>query len=1490
MGFVHLHVHSDLSNPTTTFDCASKFQSYVDRASELGMHAIACTEHGNLYHWAAKKWYAEEHGLKFIHGIEAYVTKSLEEKVRDNYHVVLLAKNITGLYEINRLASSAFNKSDNHFYYNPRISLDQLLATSENIIILTACLGGILNAEDEDIKSRFLRFLIDHRDRCFLEVQPHQVMDQVEYNRTLAKLSRQYGIRLVATTDVHGLDQRAMDARDIGQRARNTHFDNEDGWTLTFKSEQEMFSAFKSQGALSEDEVLDAMAATETIASMCESYFLDDSIKYPNLFDDPVETLRREAYAAIDTHPYALKYNTREEIVARIDYEVDACAAIGAAQYLLMFKSQSDWEHEHGIFTGPGRGSAAGSEINYLFGITEMNPLRFGLSFDRFINKDRVSLPDIDRDYYDTDRAVAKEHALRDHMGFDKLQSAEIITFGTCQLRKAIDDVCRALDLGLDVAKEIKSEIVMDDDGKEDVPESVRDAYPQVFSYVDSLIGVVVSVGVHAAGVLLTDYDIASYIGLSATKDSPYMASMLDMKELDRLNYIKLDFLGLQNVGLKNKVEQRAGIPRITPDTIDLEDEAVWNSIRDDTTLIFQWESKSASAFLRKFMSDATMKKVRARNKNLSMLKWFSFGNGLLRPACASYRDDVAVGEFYDNGFDELNDFLLQESGHLCMQESIMGFLVEFCGYTKSESDTVRRCVAQGTKVLLQSGEEKPIEEMQIGDRVVCFDGNVATVENVVGVFDNGVSECLKIVTEHGYDVECTASHKFLTVNGWKRADELHEGDFLLTPKKIRSDSDGKKPSGRMPESDAYMLGLLIGDGSLGERWKHISFTNSDPDLIEAFKQCVRQHTAADCTFGVSTTPGKTVECISNVRIADANHRESIVRFLQKHDMLRKSASKCVPQEIMTYPAGGKLYSFLAGLFDTDGGYIIQSQAIEYSSISERLVWEIKSLLAKIGIYSYVMRCKVKGCDYHSYVLRIQQIDSVARFLSTIVPYMRGYKKKIFTRLVNERLSNANCYNYLLPEACSEELIEASRRYDVSLRSVLKTECGAEPSSISPKTKLTDKKARRMVEKLYAPLTYKLLHADYLPVKIKSISPVGYRNVYDLEIENHHNYVSNGLICHNCIAKKKGTETLLPEIENRFVATSPKKYGITEEEARAIIKPFIRVIQDASSYAFSWNHSDPYSFIGYALGYLRYYYPLAFFSVALDLFGDDKEKTAEIIKCAAKQKIRVYPARYGKSGSMYTPDPEHNAVYKGMASIAFMNDKLPNQLLDLARNHPCHTFVEVLQLLNQTSINSRQIGILIELDFFSEFGNIPTLQHIYELFSTTFKDGLAKSISKEKLGDSPIGRIVAKHSRGTRKDGSEAASYTIVDMPAILKETELWVRSLDHPDMSVRAKIEKQTEYMGYADVTTGREEDRRKLVILDMFPLKAKGGGEPWAYKLVTQSLGSGKQSQLTLRKRKYDQRPVKKYDVIYCWSCPKDKRGYFELMSYDVLGENEI
>ena len=184
---------------------------------------------------------------------------------------------------------------------------------------------------------------------------------------------------------------------------------------------------------------------------------------------------------------------------------------------------------------------------------------------------------------------------------------------------------------------------------------------------------------------------------------------MINMKELDDLMYVKLDILGLDNIGVINDTCKLLGIERLTPDNVDLDDMDVWKSIRDDTTLIFQWESNSAHQYLKKLLSDATLEKAKSQIPDFSMLKWMSFGNGLIRPACASFRDSVADGVFYDNGFEALNQFLAQEAGRIAMQETIMQFLVKFCGYSQAESDTVRRAIAKkkGTEQLLPEIEKR---------------------------------------------------------------------------------------------------------------------------------------------------------------------------------------------------------------------------------------------------------------------------------------------------------------------------------------------------------------------------------------------------------------------------------------------------------------------------------------------------------------------------------------------------------------------------------------------------------------------------------------------------------------------------------------------------------------------------------------------------------------------------------------------------------------
>lgn len=709
-----LHAHSDMSNGVTNIDSCTKFQGYVDRAQECGMKAFALSEHGSVFAWDLKKEAIEKAGMKYIHAEEFYVTETLAEKVRDNWHCLLIARNFDGVHELNGLATKSFNRKDNHFYYVPRITFDELLGTSNNIIITSACLGGILNHASTEIQERFLRFMMQNQERCFLEIQHHNVKDQISYNQKLYNISQKTGLRLIAGTDTHSLDSIHAEGRKILQQSKDIFFGDEEGWDLTFKTYDELIQAYQVQHSIPEKAYMAAIENTNVVADMVESFELDRHTKYPHIYDDQEKVFKQKINEGYKINKYLKERYSKSEVVARVNEEFEVYKKVGAIDFMLLESYVREWERQNGIQSGYGRGSVSGSLIAYILGITQMDSLKFHLNFFRFMNPARVTNADIDTDYCSTDRDKIKYFLLHDKMNLPNIKTSEIITFNTIALKGAVRDVCRALYKKRDGSDDGEYLKIADyiSNNVEDNEQKMRNEYPEVFKYVDIVSGTIVSIGSHPSGVLVSDRPIETDVGLCTIATSDYPVSMLDMHGLDGQMYVKLDILGLDNIGVINKACQLAGIERLTPDNVDLNDEKVWRSIRDDTTLIFQWESNSAQAYLKRFMSDETIRKVKAKTSNFSYLKWFSFGNGLLRPACASYRDEVSGGDFYDNGFKELNEFLAPEAGRVCMQETIMMFLVKFCGYTQAESDNVRRAIAKkkGTATLLPEIEQRFID------------------------------------------------------------------------------------------------------------------------------------------------------------------------------------------------------------------------------------------------------------------------------------------------------------------------------------------------------------------------------------------------------------------------------------------------------------------------------------------------------------------------------------------------------------------------------------------------------------------------------------------------------------------------------------------------------------------------------------------------------------------------------------------------------------
>jgi DNA polymerase-3 subunit alpha len=278
---------------------------YVQKAKELGMKALAISEHGSFLNWYGKKKLIEDAGLKYLHAIECYITATLQEKIRDNYHCILIAKNYNGFIELNKLISKSFNRNDGHFYYVPRISIDEFCTLSNNIIITSACLSGILKSENENLKNKYIEYLAKNKDRCFLEIQHHNVQEQKIRNQYVYELSQQYGIKLITGTDTHSLNQELAEARIVLQKAKNIHFDNEDGWDLTFKSYQELIKAYDKQNLFSPDIYLQAIDNTNLLYDMVEEFKIDCLPKYPKLYDNSEEVLEKKYMINLNlTHIY----------------------------------------------------------------------------------------------------------------------------------------------------------------------------------------------------------------------------------------------------------------------------------------------------------------------------------------------------------------------------------------------------------------------------------------------------------------------------------------------------------------------------------------------------------------------------------------------------------------------------------------------------------------------------------------------------------------------------------------------------------------------------------------------------------------------------------------------------------------------------------------------------------------------------------------------------------------------------------------------------------------------------------------------------------------------------------------------------------------------------------------------------------------------------------------------------------------------------------
>ena len=700
MSYCVYHLHSDLS----LLDSCSKFQEYVDLAKSQGMTAIASTEHGLPRSWVEKKMACDAAGIKFIHGVEIYMTASLDEKVRDNYHTVLLAKNEYGVHELNELIE--LSTRPDHFYYNNRITFEEFLAISPNIIKTSACLASPLARLDPS-DPMYLR-LAKHYD--FLEVQHHNDPDQASYNKRLLQLSRQLNKPLIAGTDTHSSSSYKAECRDVLMEYKEQKYPGESGFDMVWKTEDELVEAYEKQGALPRNVYMEAIANTNVMAGMVEDFKLDKSPKYPILYGSPEadeKKLKEITYRMLDDKIQrgVIPFEQHGAFFRDCNEELEAFHQTNMSGFMLSMSEIISWCRNNNIPIGPCRGSVGGSRVAYVTDIIDMNPVTYNTVFSRFCNSARVELGDIDCDCIDTDRPKIFEHIVNK---FGEKYCARVAAYGTIADLSFIDDCGGGLAIiwerehhpekfrengRMDKVKyefdaknpyNPKKLLAIKKEYRED-PDATMMKYPDLFYYYDGMAGTRISQSVHPAGMVISCETLDDHWGVF-NKDGD-RCLLLTMDEAHDVSLVKYDMLVLKTVQVINDCCKLAGLKYPRMHEINFCDREVWKDICKDQLGIFQFESQFAADSLAKFKPKS--------------IEEITVINAALRPSGQSYRDDLLQRKIHKNPTPQIDEVLSNSLGYLVYQEQTIAFLQKVCGLSASYADTIRRAIGKKNKPVI---------------------------------------------------------------------------------------------------------------------------------------------------------------------------------------------------------------------------------------------------------------------------------------------------------------------------------------------------------------------------------------------------------------------------------------------------------------------------------------------------------------------------------------------------------------------------------------------------------------------------------------------------------------------------------------------------------------------------------------------------------------------------------------------------------------------
>ena len=730
MEFAHLHVHTEYS----LLDGSNKINEYVARVKELGMNSAAITDHGVMFGCIDFYRAAKAAGIKPILGCEVYVApgsrfdREIGQAEDRYYHLVLLAENNHGYENLMKIVSKAFVDG---FYYKPRVDMDLLQEYHEGIIALSACLAGevaknITRGMYEEAKSAALRYeKIFGKGNFFLELQDHGIPQQQRVNQQLLRMSQETGIALVATNDVHYTYDTDAEAHDIllcVQTRKLLSDENRmryEGGQYYVKSPEEMAELFPY--------IPEALENTQKIADRCEVEIEFGVTKLPK-FDVPAPYTSWEYLNKLCYDGLKERYSgDLTELEKRLEYELGVIKTMGYVDYFLIVWDFIRFARDHDIMVGPGRGSAAGSLVSYTLGITKLDPIKYNLLFERFLNPERVSMPDIDVDFCFERRQEVIDYVVEKY-GKDRV--VQIVTFGTMAARGVIRDVGRVMDLPYAqcdaIAKMIPEELNITIDKALKMNPELKNLYTtdeMVKKLIDMsrrLEGLPRHTSMHAAGVVISQKSVDEYVPLARASDGS-IVTQFTMTTLEELGLLKMDFLGLRTLTVIQKavklIEKNKGIS-LDMDHVDYNDKAVYDMLgAGKTEGVFQLESAGMTSFMKELKPES--------------LEDVIAGISLYRPGPMDFIPQYIEGKNNPDSIHflcpQLEPILSATYGCIVYQEQVMQIVRSLGGYTLGRSDLVRRAMSKKKAAVM----EKERQNFVYGNEE----------EGVPGCVNRGISE-----------------------------------------------------------------------------------------------------------------------------------------------------------------------------------------------------------------------------------------------------------------------------------------------------------------------------------------------------------------------------------------------------------------------------------------------------------------------------------------------------------------------------------------------------------------------------------------------------------------------------------------------------------------------------------------------------------------------------------------------------------------------------